>query len=164
MSKQKPDHDTHATSQIDPHTGHDADQVAALTELANERGARIAELERERDQSRQHGHKPLGQVLGGIIGGNVRAGHVEAASVGDDITVRSVELISAPEHMLIVKLLGDHEALEKLRQSFAQAVVPLVDPSPSPPQYPPPAPPPPEPVAGPVQPPAFEPERDRHAR
>jgi hypothetical protein len=74
-------------------------QVAALKALADSRAKRIEELEKDRDRM-------LAETSGR---------RVQAPQNGARVHVKSVELVTSPEHSLVLHVLGDDEALRALK-------------------------------------------------
>lgn len=85
----------------------DLSQAEALRHLADERGKRIERLERERDDIARNG------------GGSGKGHRV------DNLRVLGCDLLTAPEHVLIVRLSGESSDLEALKRAILRSLVPL---------------------------------------
>lgn len=113
MSKAKPPHpapsdDPVETSNVTPEDA-DLSQVAALRALADDRARKIAALEKERDQLVRDAGSPDLVTSGGAGTGTLR--------------VVGVDLLTAPEHLLLLRLSGDEAELEELRKRVARSLV-----------------------------------------
>lgn len=90
-------------------TEHDANRAAEQRAISEDRGKRIEHLERERDELAR------------------AKGPVKTKPHLDDLRVTGCDLLTAPEHVLVLRLTGEEQTLEHLKRRVLQSLVKLED-------------------------------------
>lgn len=105
-------------SNVIPDDAHDGDtefsQVQALQALCDDRASKIKQLEKERDD--------LVRDLEQANGGSHDLATQQVEGNGSRIQVASIDLLSAPEHSLVLRCLGDEEDLKALKRGLEAAI------------------------------------------
>lgn len=101
------------------HTDAQPNTLEAVRTLADERAKRIEILERERDKLRLDLEQTTGAAHKGMLGGG-----------RFDVRVASIDVLTAPEHSLVMRVLGDEDSLKALARELHKALVPVESASP----------------------------------
>lgn len=101
------------------HTEAQPNTLEAVRTLADERAKKIELLEKERDQLRIDLQNATGPAKAGLLSGG-----------GYDVQVAEIIVQTAPDHALVMRVLGEESTLRRLEIDLKKALLPAEKPSP----------------------------------
>lgn len=117
MRKSKPPEQPHDAGKVElsnAETEAEPNTLEAVRTLADDRARRIELLERERDQLKRDLDQHNGESHKALLGGG-----------RFDVRVASIDVLTAPEHSLVMRVLGEEDALTRLAVELRKALVPV---------------------------------------